>query len=54
MSRANDRPAAAGLSDRTSTISAEKSGDRAASIKALMLEPRPDMRTAVRTRGVTA
>src|ERR1700723_2987483 len=51
--RADDRPAAAGSSDRTSTISAEKSGDRAASIKALMLEPRPDMRTAVRTRGVT-
>ena len=41
------------VSDRTSTISAEKSGNRAASIRARMLEPRPEMRTAVRTRAVT-
>ena len=44
---------APGWSDSTSTISAEKLGDRAASIKALMFEPRPEIRMTVRTRKLT-
>jgi hypothetical protein len=42
------RPAASGLFDNTSAISAGYEGAFAASIKATMLEPRPEMRTATR------
>jgi len=51
-SRAATSPGASGLSDTTSEISAENSGSWAASIRALMLDPRPEMRMAVRTRSV--
>ena len=46
-------PPASLLLERTSAISAGKSGARAASISAAMLEPRPEIRIAVRTRRVT-
>jgi hypothetical protein len=45
---ARAEPAASGLFDRTSAISAGYEGPFAASIRAAMLEPRPEMRTATR------
>ena len=46
--RARARPAASGVLASTSTISAGKSAARAPSIRAAMLEPRPEMRMATR------
>ena len=45
-------PGALGSSDTTSEISAENSVSRAAWIRALILDPRPEMRMAVRTRSI--
>ena len=46
--RARPSPAASGLLDTTSAISAGYDGSFAASINAVILEPRPEMRTATR------
>ncbi len=47
-SAARARPAASGRFESTSTISAGKSGARAASISETMFEPRPEIRIATR------